>query len=164
MGLAETIILIASVVTSITVVSTAIVTAYKFIRKWDKWVKQKDKHDIEQYVQILRLVIMTPEMPLSERISAGDTYVNELHRNGAVKQKYNELLQRFKMEHLEEERVAHTGKTGECCLNCSVTQSCPTAWTVAPPGFSVHGILQAKRLEWVAIPFSRGYSQPRDPC
>ena len=77
MGLAETIILIASVVTSITVVSTAIVTAYKFIRKWDKWVKQKDKHDIEQYVQILRLVIMTPEMPLSERISAGDTYVME---------------------------------------------------------------------------------------
>ncbi len=102
MGLVETILLIASIVTSITVVFTAIVTAYKFIRKWDKWVKQKDKHDIEQYVQILRLVIMTPEMPLSERISAGDTYVNELNRNGAVKQKYNELLQRFKTEHLEE--------------------------------------------------------------
>ena len=27
---------------------------------------------------------------------------------------------------------------------------------------SVHGILQAKILEWVAIPFSRGSSQPRD--
>lgn len=102
MGLVETIILIASIITSVTVVFTAIVTAYRFIRKWDKWVKQKDKHDVEQYVQILRLVIMTPEMPLSERISAGDTYVNELKRNGAVKQKYNELLQRFKTEHLEE--------------------------------------------------------------
>ena len=31
-----------------------------------------------------------------------------------------------------------------------------------PPGSSVHGILQARRLEWVAIPFSRGSSQPRD--
>ena len=31
-----------------------------------------------------------------------------------------------------------------------------------PPGSSVHGILQARILEWVAIPFSRGYSQPRD--
>ena len=31
-----------------------------------------------------------------------------------------------------------------------------------PPGSSVHGILQARILEWVAIPSSRGYSQPRD--
>ena len=29
-------------------------------------------------------------------------------------------------------------------------------------GSSVHGILQARILEWVAIPFSRGSSQPRD--
>lgn len=101
MNLIEIVIIAASVITASTVIITAVTTAYKFIRKWDKWVKQKDKHDIEQYVQILRLVIMTPEMPLSERISAGDTYVNELHRNGAVKQKYNELLQRFKNEHLE---------------------------------------------------------------
>ena len=32
----------------------------------------------------------------------------------------------------------------------------------SPPGSSVHGILQARNLEWVAIPFSRGSSQPRD--
>ena len=102
MTLVEIIVLTASIITSLTVVLTAVVTAYRFIRKWDKWVKEKDKHDIEQYVQILRLVIMTPEMPLSERISAGDTYVNELHRNGAVKQKYKELLRRFEAEHLEE--------------------------------------------------------------
>ena len=31
-----------------------------------------------------------------------------------------------------------------------------------PPGFSVQGILQARVLEWVIIPFSRGSSQPRD--
>ena len=30
------------------------------------------------------------------------------------------------------------------------------------PGSSVHGISQARILEWVAIPFSRGSSQPRD--
>lgn len=101
MELIDIVIITASIITSSTVIITAFVTAYRLIRKWDKWVKQKDKHDIEQYVQILRLVIMTPEMPLSERISAGDTYVNELHRNGAVKQKYNELLARFKDEHLE---------------------------------------------------------------
>ena len=30
------------------------------------------------------------------------------------------------------------------------------------PGSSVHGILQARMLEWAAIPFFRGLSQPRD--
>ena len=45
-----------------------------------------------------------------------------------------------------------------------VAQSCPTLRPVdcSPPGSSVHGILQARILEWVAISFSRGSSQPRD--
>ena len=45
------------------------------------------------------------------------------------------------------------------------TQLCPTLcdpmdWSL--PGSSVQGILQARILEWVAISFSRGSSQPRD--
>ena len=32
----------------------------------------------------------------------------------------------------------------------------------SPPGFSGHGILQARMLEWVAIPFPRGSSRPRE--
>ena len=32
----------------------------------------------------------------------------------------------------------------------------------SPPGSSAHGILQARRLEWVVIPFSRGSSWPRN--
>ena len=46
-----------------------------------------------------------------------------------------------------------------------VAQSCPTLCDptyCSPPGSSVHGILQARILEWVAISFSRGSSQPRD--
>ena len=31
-----------------------------------------------------------------------------------------------------------------------------------PMDYTIHGILQARILEWVAIPFSRGSSQPRD--
>ena len=34
--------------------------------------------------------------------------------------------------------------------------------TYSPPSSSVHGILQARVLEWVAIPFSRGSFKPRD--
>ena len=41
-----------------------------------------------------------------------------------------------------------------------VTQSCPTLCD--PMKYRAHGILQARVLEWVAIPFSRGSSQPRD--
>ena len=44
-------------------------------------------------------------------------------------------------------------------------QSCPTLWepmNCCPPGSSVRGILQTRILEWTAIPFSRGSSQPRD--
>ena len=41
-----------------------------------------------------------------------------------------------------------------------VTQLCPTLCD--PMDYIVHGILQARILEWVAFPISRGYSQPRD--
>ena len=43
-------------------------------------------------------------------------------------------------------------------------RSCPTLYNPvdhSPPGSSVHGVLQARRLEWVALPSSRGSSQPR---
>ena len=46
-----------------------------------------------------------------------------------------------------------------------VAQLCPTLCNpmdYSLPGSSVHGILQARILEWVAIPFSRGSCQPRD--
>ena len=41
-----------------------------------------------------------------------------------------------------------------------VTQSCPNL--CIPMDYTVHGILQARKLEWVSFPFSRGSSQPRD--
>ena len=47
---------------------------------------------------------------------------------------------------------------------CLVTQSCLTVcdpMDCSLPGFSVMGILQARTLEWVAMPSSRGSSQPR---
>ena len=46
-----------------------------------------------------------------------------------------------------------------------VAQSCPTLWdpmNCSLPGLSVHGIFQARVLEWVAISFSRGSSWPKD--
>ena len=50
-------------------------------------------------------------------------------------------------------------------IHSELTQSCPTLcdpMDCSLPGSSVHGIFQAIVLEWIAISFSRGSSQPRD--
>ena len=52
-----------------------------------------------------------------------------------------------------------------CMCVCSVTQSCLTLCNpidCSPPGSSVHKIVQARILEWVAISSSRGSSRPWD--
>ena len=61
--------------------------------------------------------------------------------------------------------VTTSQKPSSCALCVLVTQLCLTLCdptNCSLPGFSVHGILQARIQEWIAIPFSRGSSQPRD--
>ena len=56
-------------------------------------------------------------------------------------------------------------KESESESESEVAQSCPTLCDPVDctlPGSSVHGIFQAIVLEWIAISFSRGSSQPRD--
>ena len=51
------------------------------------------------------------------------------------------------------------------CMSVGITQSCPTLcdpMDCSLPGSSVHGILQARTLKWIAIPFSGGSSWPKD--
>ena len=48
-----------------------------------------------------------------------------------------------------------------CSVASVVSDSC-NPMDCSLPGSSVHGMLQARILEWVAISFSRGSSQPRD--
>ena len=45
-------------------------------------------------------------------------------------------------------------------LKVKVAQLCPTLHD--PMDYTVHGVLQARMLEWVAFPFSRASSEPRD--
>ena len=52
-----------------------------------------------------------------------------------------------------------------CACACPVTESCLTLCNpmdCSLPGSSVHGILQERILEWVAISYSRGSSWPKD--
>ena len=56
----------------------------------------------------------------------------------------------FRQEYCSGELFPSTGDLPSLGVNCSL------------PDSSVHGILQARILEWVAYPFSRGSSQPRN--
>ena len=62
--------------------------------------------------------------------------------------------------------VLNHPKVDDVVINaCIVVQSCPALCDptdCSPPGFSLHGILQARILEWIASLSSRGSSQPRD--
>ena len=55
-----------------------------------------------------------------------------------------------------------------CVCVCVCTKSLQSCLTLcdprdcSPPGSSVHGIFQARILEWIAVPCFRGSSQPRD--
>ena len=91
MSLTDNIILMASLLTALGVIVATAVKIYKFIRKWEKWVDEQSVHSLDNYMSILQLKIMSPYMPLSERIKAGDIYV-KLGGNGEVKQKYHYLL------------------------------------------------------------------------
>ena len=60
----------------------------------------------------------------------------------------------------------HISLEASCaCLPAKLLQSSPTLWDpmdCSPPGSSVHGILQARVLDWVVMPSSRGSSWSRD--
>ena len=70
-------------------------------------------------------------------------------------------VQYLKRASIKEEGV-FDGEINPWILLCMSIQLCPTLWDCGPPGSSVHGILQARILEWVAMPSSRGSSWPRD--
>ncbi|MBO5065505.1 MAG: hypothetical protein J6D06_05255 [Clostridia bacterium] len=93
----EKTLLIASALTALGVIITTAVKVYKFIRKWEKWVEETSEHELDNYLSIKRLTIMSHEMPLSERIAAGEKYIKN-GGNGEVKHKYEELLSHLPKE------------------------------------------------------------------
>ena len=69
------------------------------------------------------------------------------------------------LRRLEHAQTEVTGEPLPTRARSKSLQSCPTLCDpvdCSPPGSSVHGILQARILECVAFPFSRGSSRPRD--
>ena len=83
--------LIDGILTLAGVCVTVLVANRKANAKLVEKVDQLVEHDEDQYLSILRLTIMSNDMPVSERIIAGDKYVKK-GGNGDVKKYYQQMI------------------------------------------------------------------------
>ena len=90
----QTIILAGSCVGALTTIIVTCIKICKIAIKWNKRAETNDKHIRENYLDIKRLVITSPYMPLGERIKAGDEYINA-GGNGEVKHLYQTLIEKL---------------------------------------------------------------------
>ena len=70
---------------------TVLAANKKASKRLEEKVDTLVEHDKDQYLSILRLTVMSEEMPISERIIAGDKYVRK-GGNGEVKKYYEKML------------------------------------------------------------------------
>ena len=70
----------------------ALINNYFQNKNLDKRLGKIENHDEKQYLGILRLTIMSDNMPVSERIIAGKEYIDR-GGNGDVKKFYQEFLE-----------------------------------------------------------------------
>lgn len=108
----ETLLIIAGAIGAITTISVFIKKIVQKIKKCINFFKglqtQIDKieeHCRENYMRELQIIIMSEEMPLGERLRAGEDYVNN-GGNGEIKAKYRVLLKKYEEEHEHEEKTA----------------------------------------------------------
>ena len=103
----------------------------------------------------------TPKRKMKE--SSCNLGLASLLKAGSVPTSYPLLHCLFLFSFLSHSIVGSHSRKGCMCM-CSVAQSCltlcnPTGYS--PPGSSVHGILQARTLVWVAISFSNACMQAK---
>ena len=85
------------------VLAAAVITVVASNKRLEKKFEKIAEHDKEQYLAILRLTIMADQIPVSERIVAGDKYI-KLGGNGDVKAYYEQFLKE-NLKQQEEEQI-----------------------------------------------------------
>ena len=73
-----------------------------FFESLQEQIDTIEKHCRENYMRELQIIIMSEEMPLDERLRAGEEYVDN-GGNGAIKAKYRVLLQKYNDEQAHEQ-------------------------------------------------------------
>ncbi len=82
---------IVAIIALIVKIVNAVKSGITYFSNLKKSVDELIEHDHTQYMAILRLTVMSDNIPLSERINAGKEYLKQ-HGNGDVEQYYNEVL------------------------------------------------------------------------
>lgn len=91
MGIIDLIIKIAACLTAVVTIVTVAVKVIKFFTNLAKDIKEMKEHTHDNYMGVLRLTIMSSDMPIGERMVAASKYL-DANGNGDVKQFiYNEL-------------------------------------------------------------------------
>lgn len=86
----ETILLWGSIATAVTAILVLIGKIFSKLKKIYGMFNEIQEHTRENYLNNLRLVIMSPDMPLGERLQAGGKYI-EAGGNGEVKTFFKKL-------------------------------------------------------------------------
>ena len=99
----DIIIKTSGVLGAIGAIIAGIVAVYKVVRKIETQYDKIQEHMLENYKAILQLKIMSPEMPLSERVAAANAYLSDdIKGNGGVNAYCNsELYPRWAAEQRE---------------------------------------------------------------
>lgn len=90
--------LIADICSYLTIIVGLILSVKKItspLKSINDRICKLEQYSQSDYMSTLRLTIMSEEMPLEERLAAGEKYVNE-GGNGAVKAKYQLLIEEYK--------------------------------------------------------------------
>lgn len=89
----DIIIRIAAIIGAFGTIGAAFAAIYKLVRNTERRYEKIEEHMLENHKSILRLTIMSPEMPTSERIKAADIYVSDkIKGNGGVKAYVDKVL------------------------------------------------------------------------
>lgn len=87
-------LLIASILTALTGIGAFLYKTYSFFRSIEDKYDQMNKTIKQNTIYILKIAIMSEEMPLIDRIHAGEQYI-AMGGNGMVKKKLNQLMEEY---------------------------------------------------------------------
>lgn len=89
--------ILADICTYLTVIAGFIMAVLKIarpLRAIEQRIKRLESYTHNDYMSTLRLTVMSEEMPIEERLAAGEKYVKE-GGNGAIKAKYHMLIKEY---------------------------------------------------------------------
>lgn len=95
----QTFLLVGSIISALTVIITFMMKIYKFFNSIEKKYDQMNETLKKNTLYILKIAILSEELPLVDRIHAGETYV-AMGGNGMVKKKLDRLISEYEKSNL----------------------------------------------------------------